>query len=328
MTGSITVAIDAMGGDLGHATVVAASVRALEATPDLHVILVGDRAQLSAALTGVRAVFRDRIELESATGVITMDESPLQALRSKEDSSMRVALNLVKEGRAQACLSSGNTGALVALSKSVLRTLAGIKRPAILRPIPSINGVTVMLDLGANAVCTPSMLCEFAIMGSTVAHCEYAVEKPRIGLLNIGTEHGKGTELLNEAHTLLEASNLEYVGFIEGNHIFTDAVDVVVSDGFTGNVALKTMEGFADYFAALMRRAGDGRPGYDAMSVLLDPRTHNGASLVGLNGIVIKSHGSADETATFHAIELAAAEIHSHLPEKIAQGILRYGHNL
>ncbi|NNF15738.1 MAG: phosphate acyltransferase PlsX [Gammaproteobacteria bacterium] len=319
-----------MGGDLGHTAAVAGAVRALESTPELQLILVGDGGQLKPDIEALSSAHRSRIKLEHTTEVVAMDQSPRQVLRNKKPYSMRLALEMITQGRAQACLSSGNTGALVALSKAVLGTVQGIKRPAILSPIPSLNGVTLMLDLGANATCAPALLCQFAVMGDVVARGDYNIARPSVGLLNIGTEQGKGTELLNEADAMLRESALNYVGFIEGNHIFTDAVDVVVSDGFTGNIALKTMEGFAQFFAARLSESGRthrdeaGSSLTDGFMQILDTRTHNGASLVGLDGIVVKSHGSADATAIFHAIEMATKEIHSHIPREIERTIAQY----
>jgi len=321
----ITIAVDVMGGDHGHLPIIAGAVQALNKISDILIILVGDESAINQALDSVPESLRTRISVVASTQVVAMTESPRSAVRHMRDSSMRLALEQVKKGEAQACMSCGNTGALVAMSKYVLKTVKGIKRPAILSPIPSLNGISVMLDLGANTVCTPENLFQFAVMGNTVARFDYGIENPRVGLLNIGTEAGKGTQELKDADQLLVASDLNYVGFVEGNHIFTDAVDVVVSDGFTGNIALKTMEGFAEFFTAHIKKAAsidnESGIGHEIINAI-DPRSHNGATLVGLNGIVIKSHGSADEIAVRYAIEMAAEEAHSHLPQRVAKSIL------
>ena len=261
-----------------------------------------------------------------------MTDHPREALRRKKDSSMRRALDLVKAGEANACVSAGNTGALMAMAHFVLKMLPGVERPAIVSLIPSRGGHTYMLDLGANASCTPAQLCQFAVMGSVLAaDLEGAHEKPRVGLLNIGEEEIKGNEIVQAAHNLLAASDINYVGFVEGHDIFSDKVDVVVTDGFTGNVALKTMEGAARLISDALReeftrstaaqtRARSRRgPSLRALRTRMDPRRYNGATMVGLNGIVIKSHGGADLFAFQRAIEVAVMEARNGVPERIAQ---------
>jgi glycerol-3-phosphate acyltransferase PlsX len=259
-----------------------------------------------------------------------MDERPQDALRKKKDSSMRVAIDLVKTGEADACVSAGNTGALMATARFVLKTIPGIDRPAILARIPSKTGHTHMLDLGANADSTPEHLLQFAVMGAVVAADMHGIERPRVGLLNIGEEEVKGNEIVREAAALLGGSTLNYVGFVEGNDIFTGDVDVVVTDGFTGNIALKTMEGVAsmlvgalrtEYTRNPLRRLGAlaSWPALQAIRQRFDTRTLNGASMVGLNGVVIKSHGGADEVAFANAIRVGLIEARKGVPTEISQ---------
>jgi glycerol-3-phosphate acyltransferase PlsX len=258
-----------------------------------------------------------------------MDEPPADALRKKKDSSMRVAINMVKAGDAHACVSAGNTGALMATSRFVLKTLPGIDRPAIMAIVPTKLGRTYMLDLGANSDCTPEQLFQFAVMGSVVVHDIENIESPRIGLLNIGEEDIKGNDIVREAAALLHESDLNYIGFVEGDAIPDQRADVIVCDGFSGNIALKTMEGTARLVSHFLekefRDSLYGRlAGLVALPVLrslrrrLDPRRYNGASLVGLNGIVIKSHGGADAVAFAQAIEVAMVEVEKGVPEQIS----------
>jgi phosphate acyltransferase len=258
------------------------------------------------------------------------DEPPSQALRTKKDSSMRVAINLVKSGEAAACVSAGNTGALMATSRFVLKTLAGIDRPAIISPIPAAGGHTHMLDLGANADCTAEHLLQFAVMGSALATAVHELERPRVGLLNIGEEEIKGNERVRQAGAMLARTHLNYIGYVEGNDIFSGRVDVVVTDGFVGNVALKTMEGLAWLIGSYIREeftrnwftkvvALLSRPVLRALRRRLDPRGYNGASLLGLQGIVIKSHGSADVIAFANAIRTAMVEVEKDVPARISR---------
>ena len=230
----IIIAIDAMGGDSGPSVTVPASLAALRRDPELQIVLVGRADAIEPLLGKSRQEFGTRLELRDTPEVVTMDERPQDALRKKKNSSMRVAIDLVKEGAAHACVSAGNTGALMATAKFVLKTLPGVDRPAILSRIPSHHGHTVMLDLGANAECSPEQLLHFAVMGTVIAKDFDGGANPRVGLLNIGEEDIKGNEVVQEAHKLLSASSLNYVGFVEGNDIFSGEVDVVVTDGFTG----------------------------------------------------------------------------------------------
>jgi glycerol-3-phosphate acyltransferase PlsX len=274
--------------------------------------------------------FADRLRIHPAEQVVEMGERAQDALRKKKDSSMRVSIDLVKEGRAHACVSAGNTGALMATARFVLKTIQGIDRPAILFRIPSHHGHTHMLDLGANADCSPQHLLQFALMGSVIASDLSEVARPRVGLLNIGAEDIKGNELVQQAHKLLQHTSLNYIGFIEGNDIFGGDVDVVVTDGFTGNVALKTMEGLVsmlgsalktEYTRNPLRRFGAlvSLPVLNAVKRRFDPRQHNGASMVGLNGVVIKSHGSADAYSFAHAIRVAIVEARKGVPSQVGR---------
>ncbi|MEE8527738.1 MAG: phosphate acyltransferase PlsX [Gammaproteobacteria bacterium] len=324
------IAVDAMGGDKGAEVSVAGALQALEEIPSLRLKLVGGPEVLLPMLTGQSSDITDRIEVVPASEVVGMDERPRDALRKKKDSSMRVAINLVRNGDADACVSSGNTGALMATARFVLRTLPGIDRPAIISVVPAIGGHTHMLDLGANADCTAAQLFQFAVMGSVVATDIHGIARPKVGLLNIGEEDIKGNELIREAGRLLSDSDLNYIGFVEGDDIFSGDVDVVVTDGFTGNVSLKTMEGVSHMLSAYMRseftrNALNKLLGLLASPVLrslkdrLDPRRYNGASLVGLTGIVIKSHGGADEFAFKNAIGTAMIEIDKGVPTQISE---------
>jgi len=326
----LTLAIDAMGGDIGVTAVVPAVLEVLAEQRDVHCILVGQQSVIEQLWLQNGKPFSDRLRVHHAEQLVTMDERAQDALRKKKDSSMRVAIDLVKEGVAHACVSAGNTGALMATARFVLKTIAGVDRPAILSRIPAHHGHTHMLDLGANADCQPQHLLQFAIMGSVVASDLNEVARPRVGLLNIGAEDMKGNELVQEASRLLHASSLNYIGFVEGNDIFGGEVDVVVTDGFTGNVALKTMEGLAsmlgstlktEYARNPLRRLGAlaSLPVLNAVKRRFDPRQHNGASMVGLNGVVIKSHGSADAYSFAHAIRVAIVEARKGVPSQVGR---------
>lgn len=326
----LTIAIDAMGGDSAPAVPVRATLSLLERNPGLAAVIVGPPEQIEPLVATRRARLRGRLSVRAASQVVTMDESPGDALRRKRDSSMRVAVNLVRDGEAVACVSAGNTGALMAISKFVLKTLQGVDRPAIISAIPALGGHTLMLDLGANSACTARQLCEFAVMGDIVACDLHGRTSPRIGLLNIGTEEIKGNDTLKSAHQWLRSSSLNYLGFVEGSHIMSGEVDVVVTDGFTGNVALKTIEGTARMLAEVTRQelrksltsrvmALSAAPLFRALAARLDPRRYNGASFVGLQGIVIKSHGGADETAFSTAISTAVLEAQKGVPTRIGR---------
>ena len=325
----MTISLDAMGGDHGPDAVVPAAIRVLRRRDDIQLILVGDQQVLADRLRSVsRNDFGDRLEVHHTSQVVEMDEPPSHALRTKKDSSMRVSIDLVKQGVADACVSAGNTGALMATARYVLKTLPGIDRPAILTALPSIEGRTLVLDLGANVDSSAEHLFQFAVMGSVLAKAVDGIESPRVGLLNIGEEEIKGNDQVKQAAHLLANCPLNYIGFVEGDNIYTGGVDVVVCDGFIGNVALKSSEGVARMIGHFMRQEFTRNvftkvAGLIALPVLkafkrrIDPRRYNGASLLGLRGIVIKSHGGADALAFANAIEVAALEVRKAVPEHI-----------
>ena len=316
-----------MSGDHGPSVSVPAAVAAAREFGDVRFTLIGRQGELERELG---RTFPANVSCLHATDVVEMTDHPREALRRKKDSSMRRAIDLVKAKDAHACVSAGNTGALMATAHFVLKMLPGVERPAIVSLIPSRGGHTYMLDLGANASCTPVQLCQFAVMGSVLAaDLAGAHERPRVGLLNIGTEDIKGNDIVQAAHNLLAAADINYVGFVEGEHIFSDKVDVVVTDGFTGNVALKTMEGAArlivdalreEFSRTALRKLGylASRPALKAFRTRIDPRRYNGASMIGLNGIVIKSHGGTDLFGFQRAIEVAVLEARNGVPEQIA----------
>src|ERR1700722_11641985 len=321
-----------MSGDHEPREYVAGALRALADDPQLRVLLVGDAQLLSAALAPLSGELRARTEIVPATQVVAMDEKPREAIRRKKDSSMRVAIDLVHRARACAAVSAGNTGALTAIAHFVLKTLPGVERAAIISAIPAAHGHTHMLDLGANTKATPEQLRQFAATGSIIARDVYGLAAPRIGLLNVGEEDMKGHEVVQAAHALLLQAGLNYVGFVEGDDIFSGDVDVVVTDGFTGNVALKTMEGVAGLIADRMRQEfqaswADRLAGLIARPVLrrvaagIDPARYNGACMVGLAGIVVKSHGRANGVAFSRAIATAALAARRGLTEHIAQAL-------
>lgn len=324
----MTIALDAMGGDEGCAVVVPAAIRALAAHADLHIILVGDQACIQAVLEQQTSVPADRLKIHHASQKVTMDESPSSALRNKKDSSMRVALNLVKDGIADACVSAGNTGALMATSRFVLKMLPGIDRPAICTRLPTQRTHTWMLDLGANVNCEAEHLFQFAIMGSVLAQSVDGTARPAIGVLNIGEEEIKGNEQVKSAAKLIAESHLNYAGFAEGDDIYKGQFDVIVCDGFVGNISLKTSEGVAKMIATFIREefsrnlftklaALVAMPVLKAFRRRIDPRLYNGASLLGLGGIVIKSHGGADALAFANAIKVAVLEVREGVPGRI-----------
>ena len=319
-----------MGGDHGVSVTVPAALQALQDQPALKLILVGRRDIIEAELQRLHAAEGERLVIRHAAEVVTMDEPPAQALRNKKDSSMRVAINLVKEGGAQAAVSAGNTGALMATARFVLKTLPGIDRPAIVTTLPTTRDHVHVLDLGANVDCTPEQLLQFAVMGSILVSAVEDKPKPRVGLLNIGEEDIKGNEAVKKANEMLRASSLNYCGFVEGDDIYTGDMDVIVCDGFVGNVMLKTSEGLAHMIAHYMKQefrrnlltrlaALIALPVLHAFKKRVDPRRYNGATLVGLNGTVIKSHGGADKMAFGHAILEALAEVRNNVPERIGR---------
>jgi glycerol-3-phosphate acyltransferase PlsX len=328
MTNRLTIALDAMGGDHGPLATVPAAVESAARFPDLDLILVGDESTLRQALGAQAERYRDRIRIQHASEVVSMDESPSKALRGKKDSSMRVAINLVRDGAAAACVSAGNTGALMAIAKFVLKTIPGIDRPAIMGAVPTLNGHTHMLDLGANVDCSAEHLLQFAVMGYELVRAVEDKERPTVGLLNIGEEEIKGNEQVKQAARLIGDSYVHFIGYVEGNDIFAGSVDIVVTDGFVGNVALKTSEGLAKVISQSLKAEFERNfltkaSGLVAMPVLkafkqrFDPRRHNGASLVGLRGIVVKSHGNADALSFGNAIKIAVKEVEKAVPSRI-----------
>ena len=324
-----SIALDAMGGDHGPKVVMPAAKQAILNFSDVELILVGDQEKLNAELEKYQLAQEKRIKIHHASQVVTMDEKPAHALKKKKDSSMRVAINLVKSQTVQACVSAGNTGALMATSKYVLKTISGISRPAICTLLPTMRGHSLMLDLGANVECTPDQLLQFALMGSVLSSSVDGIKKPTIGLLNIGSEAIKGNETIKAASKLISDTELNFHGFIEGDDIYKGTVDVVVTDGFVGNVSLKTGEGLASLFNHVLKQQFKNNwysklaaiialPVLNAVRKILDPGQYNGASLLGLNGIVIKSHGSADINSYFNAIKIAVIEIDKNVPKRIS----------
>lgn len=329
----ITIAVDAMGGDVGLNVTVPASVAFLERQKDVQLVMVGDETQVRAALKSANAPMQ-RISVVHATQVVDMDEDPRSALRHKKDSSMRVAINQVKEGLAQAAVSAGNTGALMATAKFVLKTIDGIERPAIAKFLPKVDGgLTCVLDLGANIDSSAEHLLQFAIMGSQLVQAVDAqVKSPRVGLLNIGSEEIKGTSVVKEAFTLLQQSQLNFIGNVEGDDIFTGEVDVIVADGFVGNVALKTIEGTVKMMGQIIKNefnhsALSKAQGLVAKPVLaqvkkrIDPRRFNGAIFLGLRGVVVKSHGGTDAVGFNYALQEAYHEAKADISNSIQRGV-------
>lgn len=323
-----TIALDAMGGDFGPEVVIPAAVHVVKNNNGINIILVGDETRLRDCAKQSNIDLDKHFEIQHASQVVEMHEDPRHAVRKKKDSSMRIAINMVKQGRAQAIVSAGNTGALMATAKFVLKTLPGIDRPAICTSIPSYGGHTHMLDLGANVDSSAEQLFQFAVMGSVLAEAIDNTHQPKIGLLNIGSEQGKGNAQVKQADKLLQQGAFNYIGYVEGDDIYSDKVDVVVCDGFVGNISLKTMEGVAKMIATMMREEFNRcllskLSGLFAWPVLnrfkkrVDPRMYNGASMLGLSGIVIKSHGSADVLSYANAIEIALLEVKKSVPAHI-----------
>lgn len=329
----ITLAIDAMGGDIGLAVTAPAAAAFLQQQSNAKLIMVGDENQIQAALKSANAPL-DRIEIVHSTQIVEMDEPPQSALKNKKDSSMRVAIEQVKNGKAQAAVSAGNTGALMATARFVLKTLPNVERPAIAKFLPAQGEhLTLMLDLGANVDCTAEQLFQFAVLGSelfTALHPEH--KQARVGLLNVGTEDIKGTEIVKQTFTLLQDSSLNFVGNVEGNAVFSGDIDVVVADGFVGNIVLKTIEGAVKFMGgaikqefqrnALTKLGGMAAlPALNGFKKRLDPRRFNGAIFLGLRGIVIKSHGGTDAVGFAYALQEAYHEAQTNSLDKIATGV-------
>ena len=319
-----------MGGDVGLDSAVPAAIDIATQDPDVCFTLVGDQSLIETCLDrqSLSAELRGRLLVQHASQVVAMDDQPALALRKKKDSSMRVAINLVKQGEADACISAGNTGALMATARFVLRMIEGIDRPAICTALPRINGVTHLLDLGANVDTPPDGLLQFGMMGAAVASIVHNIERPTVGLLNVGAEDVKGNEQVKKTTTLFKQSDLNYIGFVEGDDIFLGDTDVIVCDGFVGNVALKSSEGVAKMISVIMKQeftrnfmtkasALAAKPVLDSLKARTDPGRYNGASLTGLNGIVVKSHGSADANGFAAAIKVAIKEARAGMIERI-----------
>jgi glycerol-3-phosphate acyltransferase PlsX len=322
-----------MGGDHGPHVTVPAALDFQARLPDVAVVLVGAPEALERELRARGAATGERLRVHPASQMVAMDEPPAQALRFKKDSSMRVAVNLVKSGEAHACVSAGNTGALMAISRFVLKTLPGIDRPAIATVLPNMKGgYTYVLDLGANVDCTPEQLMQFGVMGAMLVAAVEHKERPSVGLLNIGVEDIKGNETVKRAAELLRESGLNFHGNVEGDDIYKGTTDVVVCDGFVGNVLLKASEGVANMIVGFLRQeftrnpwnmlaAWMAKPVRKSLRRRMDPGRYNGASLLGLKGIVIKSHGSADAYAFRQALGRAVEEVKNNVPQRIASQI-------
>jgi len=330
----LTVSLDAMGGDHGLSVTVPAAIASLAEHSNLALILVGDQDKIRDELSKHNYPDADRMQVQHASQIVEMDDKPAQAMRFKKDSSMRIAINLVKEGRADACVSAGNTGALMATARFVLKMLPGIDRPAICGLLPTIPGFCHMLDMGANVDSSADNLFEFAVMGSVLASAVNNIETPSVALLNIGEEEIKGNEIIKEASRLLSDSELNYVGYVEGDGIYEGKANVVVCDGFNGNIALKASEGVAKMISFKIKQAFTkniltkmvaviAMPVLKSFRKTIDPRRYNGASLLGLQGIAIKSHGGADVLAFKTAINQALIEIENRVPERISEQLER-----
>ena len=330
MNSLIRISLDAMGGDHGLSVIVPAALEAVKMHEDIILTLVGDEVQIKQHLEDCKGLSNERILIHHASQVVEMDEPPAQALRGKKDSSMRVAINLIKDGKVDAVVSAGNTGALMATGRFVLRMLPGVARPAICTIIPSADGGhTHLLDLGANVDCSAEHLYQFAIMGSILAEAVDGNSAPKVALLNIGQESIKGNEQVKQTNERLKDTTLNYIGYVEGDGIFHDDVDVIVCDGFVGNVTLKTMEGVAkmlttelknEYTKSIFSKLAAliSLPVLKSFRQKFDPRRYNGASLLGLQGIVIKSHGGMDSLGYANAISIARSEVIKKVPQTIS----------
>ena len=327
-----TISLDASGGDHGLSVTVPAALQALEVDPGLSIILVGPQESIEPLVTVPRQKYGNRLLVHHAADTLPMDAKPKEVLRNGRDSSMWHAFSLLAEHEAGACVSGGSTAAMMTLGVKLVGMLPGIQRPALMAHVPNAIGFTGMLDLGANLNVSAAQLVQFAVMGSVTAQEADGIDKPRVGLLNVGHEDSKGHALVREAHMQLKELPLNYIGFIEGHDIFSGKVDVAVCDGFAGNLILKSSEGLARMLVNEFRRALDSdtlsrlgavlaKPALKDMLARLDPSAHNGAPLLGLNGVVVKSHGHADQQAMTQAILEAGREARRHVPEKIEASI-------
>jgi glycerol-3-phosphate acyltransferase PlsX len=330
----LTLALDIMGGDNGPHIILLAAHSALQEYPYLNIIVCGDQPIMQAWLETLPAQLCSRIELSACSQTVLMDDRPTSALRNKKDSSMRRALELVEQQRADACVSAGNTGALLAMAYYVLKTLPGIDRPALISSLPSISGKKVyLLDLGANVVCDSEVLFQYAVMGSVLAQEVAGIKQPRVALLNVGAEEIKGNDQVKYAAQILSnAKGINYIGYIEGNDIFTEKADVIVTDGFVGNIALKSCEGLAKLLMDEVKVVSEQSIWTKIMAKIalpllrkiysrVNPDQYNGASLIGLRATVVKSHGNASSEAFLYAIREAIQEVTMQVPSKIKHKI-------
>ena len=325
MNDFITLSLDVMSGEKDPKASINAALNLLELREDVKIILVGDKDIIDKQTSGKTGI---RLQIMHAQEIVQMSDSPIVVLRKKKQSSMRLAVDLVKDGTAQACVSSGNTGALMAISKYVLKTIPSIDRPALMTSIPTIKSSTYVLDLGANSSCTPQQLYQFALMGNVIAKEIRGIDQPRIGLLNMGVEASKGNQVIKEAAKLMNSSSMNFIGYVEGNNLVEDFADVVVCDGFTGNIALKTMEGSVRLVLRFLEDAFNSSTFNKFSSIVsksalnqtkdkIDPRRYNGALLLGLNGVVVKSHGDSDSVGIHHALITAIEEVQKDIVAKL-----------
>ena len=325
MSDFITLSLDVMSGEKDPKASVKAALNLLELREDVRIFLVGNEDIIEKLTSGKT---NDRLQILHAKDIVQMSDSPVVVLRQKKKSSMRLAVNLVRDGVAQACVSSGNTGALMAISKYALKTIPTIHRPALMTSIPTITGSTYLLDLGANSSCTPEQLYQFALMGDVIAREIRGIDQPRIGLLNMGVEASKGNQVIKEAGKLMKSSSMNFIGYVEGNNLVEDIADVVVCDGFTGNISLKTMEGSVRLVLRFLEDAFNSsafnkfssivsKPALNQVKDKIDPRRYNGALLLGLNGVVVKSHGDSDSFGIHHALITAIEEVQKDIVAKL-----------
>ena len=325
MSDLITLSLDVMSGDKDPEASISAALNLLETREDVRIFLVGNEDIIEKLTLGKTS---DRLQILHAKDIVKMSDPPVVVLRQKKQSSMRLAVNLVRDGVAQACVSSGNTGALMAISKYALKTIPSIDRPALMTSIPTIKDSTYFLDLGANSSCTPEQLYQFALMGDVIAREIRGIDQPRIGLLNMGVEASKGNQVIKEAGKLMKSSSMNFIGYVEGNNLVEDIADVVVCDGFTGNIALKTMEGSVRLVLRFLEDAFNSsafnkfssivsKPALNQVKDKIDPRRYNGALLLGLNGVVVKSHGDSDAFGMHHALITAIEEVQKDIVTKL-----------